>query len=88
MALYSDGDYDGINYDNERTSDLVAEPEGAAKYRIEVAHDFFDGPPDYYDSGYPDTGYADTGYAETDKAILAWDLVCCRSARCVSSGPR
>jgi hypothetical protein len=68
MAVYQVADYDGYNHDFELTAELVVDASGASKYRIEVAHDFFDYYDTGYDSGYPDTGYADTGYADTGDA--------------------
>lgn len=68
LALYQQGEFDGLDYDAERVSDLVVDASEAPKYRIEVAHDFFAvgqepyDPPSYYDvGGYEDTGDADTG---------------------------
>jgi hypothetical protein len=69
LALYQQGEFDGLDYNAERVSDLVVDASEAPKYRIEVAHDFFavgQEPPSYYDvTGAPDTGYYDdTGAAD------------------------
>lgn len=75
LAIYQEAEFDGLEYDSERVSDLVVDASQAPKYRIEVVHDFFEvgqepyEPPSYDDSdvtGAPDTGYYDdTGYADT-----------------------
>lgn len=68
MARYAEGDFNGLDYFSEVVADLVVDASAAPKYRIEVAHDFFE---DYGDYGEPDipsdpgTGYDGTGYADT-----------------------
>ncbi|MCY1010278.1 hypothetical protein OV079_32865 [Nannocystis pusilla] len=72
LALYQSAELDGLDYNSERVSDLVVDASEAPKYRIEVAHDFFEvgqepyEPPSYYDvGGYDDTGDVDTGSADS-----------------------
>lgn len=74
LAIYQQAEFDGLDYDTERVSDLVVDASEAPKYRIEVAHDFFEvgqepyEPPYYNDvGGYGDvdTGYADSGADDT-----------------------
>ncbi len=66
MVIYQSASYDGLNYTNELVADLVVESAGAAKYRVDVAHDFLEVlvPEPYDESGYV-TGYDVTGYADT-----------------------
>ncbi|PCC71735.1 hypothetical protein SAMN02745121_03088 [Nannocystis exedens] len=83
LALYQSAELDGLDYNAERVADLVVDASEAPKYRIEVAHDFFEGGkepydvpsyPDYGDdTGYADTGADDTGYADSgaDSGALA-----------------
>ena len=67
LALYQQGEFDGLDYNAERVSDLVVDASEAPKYRIEVAHDFFEVGQEPYEPPYYDVGgYDDTGYAGTD----------------------
>lgn len=64
MVRYQRADYDGLDYEAELIADLVVDASAAPKYRIDVAHDFFERYEDAYDPDVPpsaDTGYGDTG---------------------------
>lgn len=67
MTRYQSYEFDGLDYLVEAVADLVVDASAAPKYRLDIAHDFFDGDesdpgePSVSGSGEPDTGYADTG---------------------------
>ena len=70
LALYydqSDPDREGLNERAEALADLVVDSSAAPKFRIEVAHDFFDDSGDYSEPGTsaPGTGYDDSGYDDS-----------------------
>ena len=88
MTRYETRDADGFDYLLESIADLVVDASAAPKYRLDVAHDFFDGSYDqpsvpggtgqpdtgYADSGVPDPGYDDTGDTDTGDYANADDL--------------